>query len=336
MRRSRALVAFGGLVAVLAVGRASAHPTSVGRSHGVIAPRSSFVLQHVAGPELFSGATRAARMEHDGTSLLGSFLRPGAGGVVPSAGAACPPEMVEVDGEYCPIVTQTCIRWLDPETRLQCAEFDRPRAAEECPTRTQHKRFCVDRFEWPNEVSALPRVMTTWGEARAICEGAGKRLCSDTEWTLACEGPDRQPYPYGDGYVRDERACNIDQPHIDADPRRLFDAKTQGEELARLDQRESSGSRAACVSPYGVHDMVGNVDEWVSNESQFGKPYRSALKGGYWGPVRTRCRPMTTAHDEVFRYYQIGFRCCGEVAPTPGPARPLEPLTRLARRPMAG
>jgi hypothetical protein len=21
---------------------------------------------------------------------------------------------------------------------------------------------------------------------------------------------------------------------------------------------------------------------------------------------------MTTAHDETFRYYQIGFRCCGE------------------------
>jgi len=23
-------------------------------------------------------------------------------------------------------------------------------------------------------------------------------------------------------------------------------------------------------------------------------------------------RPMTTAHDQTFRYYQIGFRCCGE------------------------
>jgi sulfatase modifying factor 1 len=56
--------------------------------------------------------------------------------------------------------------------------------------------------------------------------------------------------------------------------------------------------------------MVGNVDEWVNNESQGGKPFRSGLKGGYWGPVRTRCRPMTTAHDETFRYYQIGFRCC--------------------------
>ena len=62
--------------------------------------------------------------------------------------------------------------------------------------------------------------------------------------------------------------------------------------------------------------MTGNVDEWVVNES--GRPYQSGLKGGYWGPVRTRCRPMTTAHNEDFNFYQIGFRCCGEV---PGAAK---------------
>jgi formylglycine-generating enzyme len=65
------------------------------------------------------------------------------------------------------------------------------------------------------------------------------------------------------------------------------------------------------VSPFGVHDMTGNVDEWVVNES--GHPYKSGLKGGYWGPVRTRCRPMTTAHYEEFIFYQIGFRCCGDI-----------------------
>ena len=118
---------------------------------------------------------------------------------------------------------------------------------------------------------------------------------------------------YGDGYARDAQACNIDRPYIWPHPEKVYDPGTRESELARLDQREPSGSRAACVSPYGVHDMVGNVDEWVVNVSQFGKPYLSGLKGGYWGPVRTRCRPMTTAHDETFRYYQIGFRCCGDV-----------------------
>ena len=48
---------------------------------------------------------------------------------------------------------------------------------------------------------------------------------------------------------------------------------------------------------------------WVVNEQA--KPYKSGLKGGYWGPVRDRCRPMTTGHEQSFRYYQTGFRCCG-------------------------
>ncbi|MFS8071048.1 MAG: hypothetical protein ACMG6S_32165, partial [Byssovorax sp.] len=36
----------------------------------------------------------------------------------------------------------------------------------------------------------------------------------------------------------------------------------------------------------------------------------SILKGGYWGPVRTRCRPATRSHDENHLFYQEGFRCC--------------------------
>ncbi len=165
--------------------------------------------------------------------------------------------------------------------------------------KTQHKRFCIDRYEWPNKVGALPRYMASWHEAKASCEAIGKRLCSDTEWTLACEGEDRRPYPYGDGYERDQQACNIDKPYIWPHAEKVYDPRTAADELARLDQREASGARTACVSPYGVHDMVGNVDEWVVNVSQAGKPFQSGLKGGYWGPVRTRCRPMTTAHDEI-------------------------------------
>jgi formylglycine-generating enzyme required for sulfatase activity len=220
--------------------------------------------------------------------------------------------MVEVEGDYCPNVTETCLRWLDPETKLRCAQFARTPKSGKCSTRAEHKRYCIDRYEWPNKVGAVPVQMASWYEAEASCSAIGKRLCSDTEWTLACEGPERTPYPYGDGYTRDDHACNIDKPYIWPQPSKLFDAATRSEELARLDQREASGSRSQCVSPYGVHDMVGNVDEWVTNQSQGGRPFRSGLKGGYWGPVRTRCRPMTTAHNESFKYYQIGFRCCGD------------------------
>jgi sulfatase modifying factor 1 len=262
---------------------------------------------------------------HD-ASLFGSFLGPSARPPALAADVACPPDMVEVEGDYCPYVEQRCLKWTDPSTKLQCEQFEKLPSAGRCFMATEHKHFCVDRYEWPNKVGALPAVMASWDEAKTSCAEVGKRLCSDTEWTLSCEGPERAPYPYGGGYTRDSQACNIDKPYIWPHPEKVYDPSTQADELARLDQREPSGARASCVSPYGVRDMVGNVDEWVVNASQAGKPHISALKGGYWGPVRTRCRAITTGHGETFKYYQIGFRCCGE-ARTADVSR--EPLVSL-------
>jgi len=215
----------------------------------------------------------------------------------------CPAGMVEVRGDYCPFVEQRCLRWLDPETKMRCAEFA---PTSECRVRTLHKHFCIDRYEYPNLLGAQPTVMVTWYQARDACSAEGKRLCGEQEWTLACEGSERLPYPYG--YARDPGACNIDRPHPNLDERSLADPRTRDAEMARLDQRDPSGTHASCVSPFGAYDMSGNVDEWVVNEN--GRPYKSGLKGGYWGQVRDRCRPMTIAHDEGFAFYQIGFRCC--------------------------
>lgn len=224
-----------------------------------------------------------------------------------SAPSACVEGMVEVEGDFCPYVEQKCLRWLDPDVKMRCAEFA---PTGECATRAVHKHFCIDRYEYPNEPGAKPAVMTTWTQARTQCSVQGKRLCVESEWTLACEGQERLPYPYG--YARNADACNIDKPHPTPNERLFLDPRTRDAEVARLDQRDPSGTKEACVSPFGVHDMTGNVDEWVVNES--GRPYKSGLKGGYWGPVRDRCRPMTTAHDENFAFYQVGFRCCGDAA----------------------
>jgi sulfatase modifying factor 1 len=218
---------------------------------------------------------------------------------------ACPDGMVDVEGDYCPNVEQRCLRWLDPATHMRCARFA-PTGA--CSVRTKHEHFCIDRFEYPNVRGTKPKVMVSWNQARATCASEGKRLCGAAEWTLACEGADRLPYPYG--YARDANACNIDRPHPAPDEKRLADPRTRTAEVARLDQRVASGANESCVSPFGAYDMTGNVDEWVVNDE--GVPHASGLKGGYWGPVRDRCRPMTTAHDERFAYYQIGFRCCAD------------------------
>ncbi len=152
-----------------------------------------------------------------------------------------------------------------------------------------------------------------WYEASKECRTVGKRLCGDTEWTLACEGQERLPFPYG--YVRNAEACNIDRHYIVPDEQKWATPAGRAEEIKRLDQRDPSGARDSCVSPYGVYDMTGNVDEWVVNErgKEHEEPFVSGLKGGYWGPVRDRSRAMTTAHNQWHTGYQIGFRCCEDV-----------------------
>jgi hypothetical protein len=233
---------------------------------------------------------------------------------------ACPSDMVEVEGEYCPAVEHICVKWMENGMqRDRCAEY---RATSKCYGTPVKKHFCIDRYEWPNQKGATPVVAVSFDEAAAQCKGAGKRLCKDSEWTLACEGADRLPYPYG--YARDEKACNHDKFYIQPNNDAYADPRTRAAEIARVDQREASGSRQGCVSQFGVHDMVGNVDEWVVNEKGFAskEPYMSGLKGGYWGPVRNRCRPMTTDHNAWHHGYQIGFRCCadaGTVAQAPRP-----------------
>ena len=320
MRRARAFVLFGCSVSLVAVATISVQSHAAGNTGKPELPLHVPAAPHHGDLELLPAI---ANLGSQGAPLFDGFVKPGGSPDALPSDATCPPEMVKVEGDYCPYVEQKCLRWLDPATKLQCAEFAQPSDAGACGMKTQHKKYCVDRYEWPNKVGAVPRYMVSWNEAKASCEGVGKRLCSDTEWTLACEGPRQQPYPYGNGYTRDDAACNIDKPYVWPHPEKVYDARTSAAELARLDQRETSGSRAACVSPYGVHDLVGNVDEWVLNESQAGHPYKSGLKGGYWGPVRTRCRPMTTGHEETFRYYQIGFRCCEDAHATSLGAAPM-------------
>ena len=241
----------------------------------------------------------------DGGSEAGMGVGAGGG----TTEGACGARMVEVEGDYCPdLPEQRCLRWVSTPG-LRCAEFA---PSEDCAAPTVRKHFCMDRFEYPNLPGENPRVMTNWFEARALCNSVSKRLCKDSEWTLACEGPERLAYPYG--LVRDASACNIDKAAINVNEADLRRVDRRDAEAKRLWQGEPSGARARCKSAFGVQDMTGNVDEWVVNEK--GKPHGSALKGGYWSWVRARCRPTTDGHAEDFRYYQIGFRCCSDAQAT--------------------
>jgi sulfatase modifying factor 1 len=220
----------------------------------------------------------------------------------PAPPPACPDDMALVDGDYCSDVDEECLR--PGVDHKGCDEYAAPTV---CVGTQSHMRYCIDKYEYPNQSGVKPDIMKSWYDADKICRGESKRVCGSREWTLACEGPDRWPYPYG--YVRDATACHIDEkgPMINE---KVFYSVDKDKEIERIDRREPSGARERCVSPYGVYDLTGNVDEWSTNEA--GVPDHGALKGGNWGLWRNACRPATTGHAAWFRYYQLGFRCCSD------------------------
>ena len=243
--------------------------------------------------------------------------------------------MVLVEGAYCPEVEQTClehhpesVRDRERATKAKAkGERYKSDVAERClryaePSRCLSKerrpmRFCVDRYEYPNRAGEKPALLISWLDARTTCEKLGKRLCTEDEFNFACEGEAMLPFTYG--FVRDAEKCNIDRPYRKRS-RKLYryDKCMQrpacAKHLAELDQRLPAGGMPACVSPFGVHDLNGNINEWVELP---GKEYpdRSGLKGGWWGPVRGRCRPTVDFHKEEDYGYEEGFRCCAEARP---------------------
>jgi hypothetical protein len=245
----------------------------------------------------------------------------------PRSASTCGEGMVLVDGIYCPYVGHACTKFLYEE-RDVCQSYA-PDVL--CEGRLMHRRYCMDVFEYPNLEGVVPAVMVDWNDARRACAVEGKRLCTTEEWEFACEGPQMWPYPYG--LERDPTACNIDRTYTLPEMESFSDPWKISEEVERLDKRVPSGALARCISPFGVRDMTGNVDEWVLNEQGkvLDKPFRSTLKGGYWGPVRTRCRPQTSTHNEWFAFYQVGFRCCRD-ANEGAPVEPAPASAHIPRR----
>lgn len=268
---------------------ASANTDEPAPTAGIEGPDASAAKAHAA-EDVAKGASQqvAAPVEVAGAAATGPIGGP----------SACPDHMVLVEGEYCPTVRRDCRRWLeDPEkfSYARCAEYE---ASATCLAPREHRRFCIDEDEYARSGDSLPSNHESWTNAKKVCEGEGKRLCLETEWQFACEGPDMLPYPYG--LVRDNTACNFDQANL----------YENGGELRDL--REPADARGnRCVSPFGVRNMVGNLDEWVVRDGIV-YPHKSALKGGWWLAGRNRCRAATTAHDEVYEGVQTGFRCCAD------------------------
>jgi formylglycine-generating enzyme len=237
--------------------------------------------------------------------------------VADSAPEACPSDMVEVNGEYCPYAAQECLQWVDSDNNPvpppggdsgRCREWKNP---VKCTGPKFHKHYCIDKFEFPNKEGQLPQDWMTWYDVENSCKAESKRMCTRSEWTLAAEGPNMHPYPYGDGFHRDKTICNFDNHVKGVNIMKVADRNSEGAQILR-GLLKPSGSMSQCVSDWGVHDMSGNIDEWVVNESH--NPYVSGLMGGHVFGVRNASRPMTEAHGPTFSWYETGGRCCKDAS----------------------
>ena len=147
--------------------------------------------------------------------------------------------------------------------------------------------FCIDKYEFPNQVSQPPTTSMSLSDSQQACKQQNKRLCTEAEWTLACEGPDWKGYPYGSEY-RSEVCASKD-----------VDSRT-----AIAD----SGEHKQCRTPDGVFDMTGNVWEWVTLDNEQG----GVLRGG--GSILSaglgRCRSRAFFSDRTTVAPDVGTRCC--------------------------
>ncbi len=159
--------------------------------------------------------------------------------------------------------------------------------------------------------------------ARAACHRAGKRLCKLGEWRTACRGGADRQFPYGETHRRG--VCNLARgrhpsrilfgdPSASVIDPRLNLMTLDGKPLLLL-----TGEARHCASAWGddaVHDMVGNLDEWVEDDARpSGAEPRLAFAGGsYARYTKLGCAWVIRAHPAGYWDYSTGARCCADAA----------------------
>lgn len=225
----------------------------------------------------------------------------------PGPSPECPTDMRLVAGTHHDEIQHLCVSpRKDPKDTHCFAYWEGITGAEGKQTGV---RVCMDQFEAPNRRGARPFVMRSFDSAVKWCGERSKRVCSEQEFELACEGLEHRPLAYG--WSVDRKLCNSDKAWRAFDAAKLSaGGQDTKDELARLWQGSSSGHYLTCVSPFGIYDMMGNVEEWVSTRK--GRRYAGALMGGFWAKPWTGCRGTNDAHETTFTFYETGFRCCAE------------------------
>jgi len=169
------------------------------------------------------------------------------------------------------------------------------------------KAFLIDPYEaslnGKNAASVtgrVPAVNIDFAEAKAACEASGKRLCTHSEWKDACMGPELLKYSVQEDFIADlsiSEICDVARPP----------------EAGALPS--NTGSKKDCATRgLGVHDLVGNVTEWVVGEASMpvaaGVSFYQSEEDSHCESTLVRSGEKTMNPAE--KSNDLGFRCCAE------------------------
>jgi formylglycine-generating enzyme required for sulfatase activity len=144
------------------------------------------------------------------------------------------------------------------------------------------------------EAARWPVVCVSWYGANEYCRAHDKRLPLETEWELAAKGTEGRPFPWGADLPRQDGVAFELRGGAAVHPRAVGDSLQD-------------------VSPEGVHDLGGNVAEWVENRR--GSPHEKTLRGGSFASIGP-CHLLGSGckHIAPDKYSKdIGFRCARSV-----------------------